>query len=143
MTELDHMTKDGFRIPDRGGKLLDLGLLSLKIALKSYFSTYQSMRYNLHVFKQDSDFEQDEADYQHHYRYFEVCTETIIHFQHFTELFIKEALRKEHPLLVNEASLKPLILYKLLKRKPISSSELENINTIEFGETFKKVYFPA
>lgn len=138
MTDLDRIAKDGFRIPDRGGRLLDSGLLSLKIALKSYFSTYQSMRYSLHVFKPTSDWEQDEIDSQHHYRYFEACTETVIHFQHFAELFVKEALRKEHPLLVNEASSKPLTLYKLLKRKPISSSEWETVNTVEFREAFTR-----
>jgi hypothetical protein len=138
MTELTHITRDGFRIPDRGGRLLDSGLLSLKIALKSYFATYQSMKYSLHAFESNSNLEQDEADFQHNYRYFEACTETIIHFQHFTELFVKEALRKVHPLLVIEASSKPLILYKLLKRRPISSSELENVKTIEFSEAFER-----
>ena len=58
--------------------------------------------------------------------------------EHFTELFIKEALRKEHPLLANEASSKPVILYKLLKREPIEPSELEGINTIEFSDAFKR-----
>jgi hypothetical protein len=138
MTELSRITDDGFRIPDRGGRLLDLGLLSLKIALKSYFSTYRSMKYSLHIFEPNSGYTQDNIDRAHGYGYFEACTETIIHFQHFTELFVKEALRKEHPLLANEAASKPLILYKLLKRKPISSSEQENINTIEFREAFTR-----
>lgn len=138
MTDLKRVTADGFIIPDRGGRLIDLSLLSLKIALKAYFSTYNNMNYRLHIFDGKGDLKQSEIDSQHTHSYFEACSESIVHFQHFTELFIKEALRKEHPLLVNEASSKPLMLYKLLKRQPITSSEQETINTIEFSDAFTR-----
>ena len=92
MTELDRIAKDGFRIPDRGGRLIDSGLLSLKIALKSYFSTYQSMKYSLHVFKPNSDLEQDEIDFQHpngltREEYVEFCrnADVLIHDAQYTD----------------------------------------------------------
>ena len=138
MGNIEHLVNNGFSISCRGGRLIDLSLLSLRIALESYFSTYQSMKYSLHIFDDKNDFEQDEIDYQHRQSYFKACIEAIVHFQHFAELFIKEALRKEHPLLANEASSKPLILYKLLKKEAITSSEMDKINSIEFSDALSR-----
>ncbi len=138
MPNLSDLTSDGFRIPDRGAIFIDSSLLSLKIALEAFFATYRSMAYSLNVFDPASDLEPNETDYQHRYAYFQACTEAIFHFQHFTELFIKEALRHEHPILVNEASSYPLILYALLKKQHITSSEIEKINTIKFREAVER-----
>lgn len=140
MRELQEITTDGFRIPDRGGRLVDLGLLSLRIALKSYFSTYQAMKYRLHMFDSKPGFEQDETDFNHQSPYFEMCAESLVHLQHFAELFIKEVLRKEHELLVSEASSKPLMLYKLVKGEWIETSELEGINTIGFSDACRSFF---
>ena len=140
MRELQDITTDGFRIPDRGGRLVDLGLLSLRIALKSYFSTYQAMKYRLHMFDSKPGFEQDETDFNHQSPYFEMCAESLVHLQHFAELFIKEVLRKEHELLVSEASSKPLMLYKLVKGEWIETSELEGINTIGFSDACRSFF---
>lgn len=138
LQDVNHLANDGFRIPDRGGRLIDLSLPSLKLALKAYFSTYHVMKFNLHAFEPSADLEQSESDYQHNGGFFESCSETVVHFQHFAELFIKEALRKEHPLLANEASSRPLILYKLLKREPIEPNEQESINSIQFGDALRR-----
>lgn len=138
MRKLKDVVDDGFSLSDRGSNLKDLGFLSLKIALDSYFSTYHSMKFRLHVFD-DKDLEPNEIDYQHNRLYFRACTETIIHFQHFAELIIKEILRSEHPLLANEAASRPLILYKLLKRRRVTSSEFERINSIEFKDALDRL----
>ena len=55
MKPLDQIKKDGFFPEQDADNPSYLSLLSLRIALKSYFSTYQAMRHFTHMFAADSD----------------------------------------------------------------------------------------
>ena len=123
MSSLDTLKNDGFTLTERR-KLLDDGsrrkspsdtaLFSLKLALQAYFSTYQPMHFKLDIFDPASGSPintQELIDLNHPYYYCELCTETIVHFQHFAELICKDFLRQEHPLLANNVVNKPIIAF--------------------------------
>jgi hypothetical protein len=79
-------------------------MVSLRIALQAYFSTYRTMSYFLHMFEVNHG-QPDQAaiDFNHGSDYCQNCAEAIVHFQHFTELVCKDFLRAEHPLLAIDA----------------------------------------
>jgi hypothetical protein len=144
---LEEIAADGFSLETSGRRLTDLSLLSLRTALKAYFSTYQTMRYSLHLFNPTrdlvdalSDIEvdglredpQDIIDFNHSTNYFEAATETILHFQHFSELILKDILREVHPLLAHQAKKTPIALYKLLKNEPLTENQMVNLKSVEF-----------
>lgn len=139
MIDLDMLSKDGFGMDSDDGMLSNLALLSLRIALKAFFSTHATMRYGLHVFEQDKSFVQERADRNYPYSYNEACSETIVHFQHFAELVCKDILRQEHELLAVDASDRPVILYKLLNGEKVLSSDLEGLKSVEFSVALKRL----
>ena len=103
MPEINKIVKEGFYLNNQSRRLTGLAMLSLKIALKSYFSTYQSMKYFLHIF--DSvDVSEEVKNESHSKDYCQQSSEAIIHFHHFFELVCKEILRNENPLLAVDAS---------------------------------------
>lgn len=113
----------------------DYSLLSLRVAIKSFFSTYKAMRYSQAVrydekmnARGDTDLAQPPMGYV--IAYFE----TIIHFQHFFELFCKGILAIEHPLLAHRFSEKPELLLKVLKNEALSPKELANVHTIGMSQ---------
>jgi len=65
--------------------------------------------------------------------------EAILHFQHFTELACKSILREEHLLLADEASSKPVILYKLLKGMSLNTEEEAEVKSIEFTTALNRL----
>jgi hypothetical protein len=136
---IEHITKDGFSLPAKWQKLSDLGLLSLRIALEAYFSTYQAIKYHIHLFEKTSNLDQDTIDSNHSIAYFNAYAETILHFHHFIELALKNLLRSEHPLLADIASTKPTVLYKLLKGEPLHSEEENELRSIEFKKALERV----
>lgn len=138
MTDINKIATNGFSLPERGGALKELALLSLKIALKSFFSTYQTMTSKLHIFD-TKDIEDQEIDFNHSSSYCEACAEAVVHFQHFAELVCKNFLRAEHDLLAVDASADPVILYKLLKGNSVNSADLEGLKSIEFGLTLQRL----
>jgi len=105
---------------------------SLKIALKGYFSTYQSMKNQLsqHTSNPKNTIKHDETYYEH-------FLEAIVHFQHFFELIVKDILEKESPLLVVKANLQPVILHKLINEEEIHAEEYNKLYSIEFSEALK------
>lgn len=136
MPDIDELFQDGFRMDSLERGLSSLALISLKAALKAYFSTYRSMSYHLSDLKRgDSDL----GHYQYSSEYIEHYSETIIHFQHFFELVCKDILRKENELLVLNIDRKHEILFDLIKGNEVSGEELEKINTMEFDRTFKRL----
>lgn len=82
-----------------------MALLSLKIALEAFFSTYQGIKYRLDLFelKREYDLEDDVIDSKYTSFYMENSAEAIIHFHQFVELVCKEILRDENPLLVDNS----------------------------------------
>ncbi|EKO3818314.1 hypothetical protein NTH32_005156 [Vibrio harveyi] len=138
MSDLDNTIQDGFNIETTKDKELGIAFSSLKIALKSYFSTYQCFKGNLTVLSQGN-LEQEQIDYHHHDTYCELCTETLIHFQHFFELACKKILKDEHPLLADVALTKPVVLYKLLNSQQLSEQETNSLRSIEFSEAISRL----
>ena len=139
-SSVEKIAEDGFSLVDRNHKLKNLAMLSLKIALQAYFSTYRSMGHFLHLFgSKKKQHTQATIDHNHTYEYCQYCAETIIHFQHFAELVCKDFLRAEHPLLAIDASRRPVILHKLLKKKAVSERDLEGVHTVEFSETLNRL----
>src|SRR5689334_4222970 len=127
---------------------LDIALISLNIGIQAYFSTYQSIKGFLEIvatlpskglFDFDEQYNLFEKIHIENYRksktsYIRSYIETIFHFHHFTEISIKEILRKEHELLPSIAGRKHIILHKLLKGDEIADEERAQLNTLEFGE---------
>ncbi len=138
MTDIEKIAQDGFILSDVNKQLTDVALLSLRTALKAYFSTYRTMKESLFLLGREiSGLSQEDnqrtLDYHHYPDYCEAYSESVIHFHHFIELTIKELLRGEHSLLATDASDKPDILYKMLKEEDISAIEHGKLKSIEFS----------
>jgi hypothetical protein len=138
MTTIKDVTKDGFALGDTG-----LALLSLKLSLKAYFSTYKSMKYSLHVFSPEYEeygLVETSSDYLHSSSYVENCSEAIVHFHHFVELVCKDILREEHTLLADFTSSRHhIILYKLLSGEQISDEDEQKLQSVAFREALERL----
>lgn len=90
MIQLDDIVANGFDFNKKFNNDTDVGLafVSLGTALKAYFSTYQAFKFNLN----ESNIK--EEDYEN--AYCEACIETIVHFQHFSELICKKILKDKN-----------------------------------------------
>lgn len=107
----------------------NMAFISLKIAMKSYFSTYSSIS-----------FEHEEVALEDNKEYYEKFISAIVYFHHFFELIIKDILEKEHILLLIKISSKPVIIHKILMGEKIDEGELASINSIEFSEALNTLY---
>jgi len=140
---LDSLIDQGFNISESGRGELTIAFLSLRIAIKSWFSTYRSFVLNINWVDPSPEFKKIISETEiynqklrsHSTSYFEAYSEIIIHFHHFVELVLKDILRQEHELFVSDASKKPIILHKLLKGEKISDDEIAQLKSIEFSET--------
>ncbi|WP_210133974.1 hypothetical protein [Staphylococcus sp. GDY8P131P] len=121
----------------------DVILNSLNIGLKSYFSSYKSIREN---------FDKRTYSYSHKQDYYENFSETILHFHHFFELILKELLRDEEELLPlfisDDSELITRLIQKMplseKKRKefiqqiPLSDNELKNLKSLSFSQSLNR-----
>jgi hypothetical protein len=139
MQPITTLTINGFTLNQSRGKHTDLAFISLKIALKAYFSTYQTFRGSLHIVDSANAHNQAEIDFNHTTAYCAACAECIVHFQHFAELACKEFLRNDHPLLADVALNKPEILYKLLHSESLTAEEESSIQSIEFSQALERL----
>ena len=130
MNEVQLLARQGFSLAGKNN--LDLAFLSLRIALKSYFSTYHSIRNRFHF-----DNVGIEETFKREINYCESCAETIIHFQHFFELVIKDILRQDHMLLASRVYSHPDILHKILHNQNISTEEEQKVFSVEFSDALK------
>ena len=131
MNEVQRVARQGFILEKND---LDLAFLSLRIALKSYFSTYNIIRNKFSRNASELD-----RDLDGNTRYCEACAESIVHFQHFFELIIKDILRKDHLLLASRSYSDPNILYKILHKRPLTFDEEQNLQSIEFSDALKTI----
>ena len=79
MREIKTLRDDGFSLLDQDSELAGTALLSLKLALKAFFSTYQSIRDKLPFYAAEnrvSDFE--DSILSSSPAYCEACVETIL-----------------------------------------------------------------
>ncbi|MGK9044754.1 hypothetical protein [Mammaliicoccus vitulinus] len=121
----------------------DVILNSLNIGLKSYFSSYKSIREN---------FDKRTYSYSHKQDYYENFSETILHFHHFFELILKELLRDEEELLPLFISGDSELITRLIqkmplsekKRKefiqqiPLSDNEFKNLKSLSFSQSLNR-----
>lgn len=107
-----------------------LALNSLRIAIKAYLSTYQSMRENFDRFT----FKEN-----HNRNYFENYSEVILHFQHFFELLIKDILKTKNRLLAFKLSNNDEFLISLIEGLPIKEEKYINSNTLEFRNSLERL----
>lgn len=131
MNEVQRVARQGFILEKND---LDLAFLSLRIALKSYFGTYDIIRNRFSKKETEID-----KDLEGNLRYCESCAETIVHFQHFFELIVKDILRKDHLLLASRSYSNPIIFHKILHKKPLNSEEEQNLKSVEFGDALKTI----
>lgn len=140
MPTLDEVSDNGFTINNPITKVEDMALTSLRLALKAFCSTYQSMSYGFPAFRTGALQQLSEKSvFMHSFDYYENYIETVIHLHHFLELSLKKVLRREHPLLAVETQDKPDLYYKLVKGEEIGEEEYAQINTIEFSKTLNRM----
>jgi hypothetical protein len=96
MNKLIDISKNGFRVCESRENELDIAFISLRLALKAYFSTYRDLKLNLSSLNSNI-FNIEDVDKNYSLSYYESCTETIVHFQHFFELACKHILKMNTP----------------------------------------------
>jgi len=109
-----------------------LAFLSLRIALRSYFRTYEAMGRQLLPFTQPEILEPRWRDSAHTPEFVEACAEVVVHFQHFVELVCKDVLRALHPLLPTVAPDDPVLFLRALRQEPMDAADAARIKTVEF-----------
>lgn len=138
MNELEAIAKDGFSLDARDEGSIDLSLISLRVALKAYFSTYQAQKYYISNF--DGKYSTNRnISKQHTLRYCEQAAETIIHFQHFAELVCKRFLKEDHPLLSDVALQNAEVLHKLIHGEALQDGDQTSVRSIEFSEALERL----
>ncbi|WP_239775049.1 hypothetical protein [Mammaliicoccus sp. N-M50] len=108
----------------------DVVLNSLNIALKSYFSSYKSIR---------EKFDKRTYEDSHTRDYYENFSETILHFHHFFELTLKNLLRNENKLLPLVLSDNTELVVKLIQNTPISDEEYKTLKSLSFSQLLDRV----
>lgn len=137
MNQIKRIVQNGYKC-DGYNPDLELAFISLKIALIAYASTYKEFQHDFPLILLDK--ETDYTKISKNKKYQILYTETIIHFQHFFELTLKHFLRNSHPLLSDKIPYdNSLLLYKILNRQELSHDESMRLESIEFGETIKRI----
>lgn len=108
----------------------DVVLSSLNIGLKSYFSSYKSIREN---------FDKRTYECSHKQDYYETFSETILHFHHFFELILKDLLRDENELLPLVISGNSELVIKLIQNIPLSDDEYKTFKSLSFNHLLDRV----
>lgn len=128
----------GFYINETKPRIKDIALLSLRLSLKAYFSTYKSVSSYISVLN-DSKTPIHEKNHRYSNAYIENATEAISHFQHFIELVIKGILRNKHELLTIDAGKYHTVLFDLLTNKKVSEENINKSKQIEFSEALNRL----
>lgn len=131
------MTNEGFRIEFietlNKYKINPLGIISLKRAILSFFSTYEGLLRNRTI--RDSNVD---CNSQYPNSYFEYYIDCIVFFQHFFELTIKDLLAHDSELLIttykNNDSIEPL--YDLIHK---IDTNTDGINSVEFSDALDRI----
>ncbi len=137
--KLDQIPNNGFSLGE-GDTIQSVALLSLRSAIRSYFSTYAAMRHGLHVMDPKSAERSEEIARRHGLDYAEACFSTIVHFQHFAELVCKQVLYSTHPLLAaSKLGKKHDVVFRLLRNEAIPNDEAEKLQWSEFSESLDRL----
>lgn len=130
--------KAGFKYQLQDDESLGTAFITLRLALKSWFCTYEPERYPSYkrLWANGGEGSQSESSRE----YCELYVQTIVHLQHFCELIFQSILRREHPLLADKAGNKDVVLYKLLKGQELSNDESNDVGSINFEQAEKRVF---
>lgn len=139
MNDIKQVLGQGFKLDVEVNSDINLALISLKIALKAFFSTYKSFSSRIRVLKDDGDHNEEDVVYNHRSAYCEAYAECIVHFQHFAELACKSFLRADHPLLAETVHKNPKILYKLVHNEKLTLEEEQKLYSAEFSEAVSRL----
>lgn len=138
MRSENDISRDGFTATDLDERS-DLVLIAAHLAVRSYCATTHALRGRMHVTESSKDEEdQKTKDFGLGYEYRRLAYQSIVHFQHFAELVVKQALREDHELLVVLTGKNHEHLHRLLHRDPVDSNDAQAINTIEFSEALDR-----
>ncbi|MGE8051732.1 hypothetical protein ACQKPT_26015 [Pseudomonas monteilii] len=137
--EIKRLTEQGFKIDEEGSSNINLALISLRLALKAYFSTYKSFSYRIRALDAQHGSTEEEIIFNHRPAYCEAYAECIVHFQHFAELTCKGFLRNDHQLLADSVIKAPELLYKLVHKKKLTVEEEQKLFSAEFGESLNRL----
>ncbi|MBD2691204.1 hypothetical protein [Anabaena catenula] len=142
-TELEEITSNGFHLEESGNGDIDLAFLSLRIALKAYFSTYQCFNGLLYqIIDEDDKDWPDELRYynqKENLKYREAYAECIVHFHHFAELVCKNFLHNENPLLIRKFKNEKFTQEKYIDREDISEYIIHNKQTVNFSDAIDRL----
>ncbi len=130
----EQLCQQGFKMPELKN-VNKLAINSLRIALKAYYSTYNTMSlYGISIFKDDPEdaYIHSQADYV------EMYSETILHFQHFFELVIKDVLRAKSEILALKVDNQDVFI-KLVLGETVCQNTIEKQKTVEFDVAFKRL----
>jgi len=136
--DINKIKSEGFLLKEFSKKDENVAFISLKLSLKSFFSTYYSFTRKMHYIT-DAIEKKEEYEEEYTKSYIENCCEAILHFHHFVELIFKDILYREHPLLAVDASQKPEILHKLLNNQKIEDREYENLKLLNFSIVLERI----
>lgn len=123
----------GFYLGEKRDELRNVGILSLRTSLKAYIATYHAVGGN-----EIACYESKMKDKIDHPKYVELAYDSILHFQHFLELYIKEILEKIHPILAIDSAKKHLLTYQLLFGEEPDKKEIEGVKQLEFSDALKR-----
>ena len=137
MKNLDQVCRDGANLENRDSNVAGIAFSTLRIGLRAYFSTYQSMNRSLHLFENND--EDHVKDLNTPPEYYELSTQTILHMHHFTELIIKDMLRDVHPLMADKGSTKPVVLKKMLLGDDLTDAENAGVQSVEYKEALERL----
>lgn len=139
MKNISDIVTDGFSLRDISPEQSNLAAQSLKSAFLSYFRTSDIQYRLLSEEHRISGMAQSEIDELYTGNYALDACDSITHFQHFLELFLKDILVEDSPLLVVDAKDKHEILYNLIHSNTVSESDYETLKFIEFSDAEKRV----
>ncbi len=135
--KLKQIVDNGFKLTNDSYELENLAFVSLRLALKSYFSTYKSNEIYIADFIENGENLEEKTNKLHAKDYYENYFECIVHFQHFFELIMKDILEKISKLLVVRVHDRHDILYKLINNETLENDEENKLFSIEFSEVLK------
>jgi len=133
---------DGFRPADLESDRIhpDLMFASARLALRAFAETSRAIHGSLHVTEPaDSEEDQKTRDFNLSSRYRDAAFETIIHLQHFAELVIKDALRRDHELLVVITGDEHELLHRLLHGETLQGTEERKLQAVEASLALRRL----
>lgn len=139
--DIKNIIEQGYFIKDIEKDHSNLAKLSLMESLKLFFKTADDIHLSAtRILDEECNIKLEEKRKDYGLNYAVDACYSLIHLQHFIELYIKGVLGNIDKLLVYDLSKNPLLYYKALEnRENVLDEELENVYFIEFAEAKKRL----